>query len=143
LPDCPNRHVDAILFADQVADRRARPQRRGDAQLLGAVLVDESAQLRALLVTEGTARTEGAAGPLVGQASQTVGLVGAPPPRDGLAGNTEYLSHVALAEAHLAAAQGAQAQFQEDFIGQLASIRQCDGHGSLLLLSAYCSLPIA
>src|SRR5262249_57910464 len=62
--DGPHRHVDPALLADQVAHRLAGPHRGGDAQLLGAVVVDQVLDVAGLLVPEGPPRAHRAAPPL-------------------------------------------------------------------------------
>src|SRR5262249_56484508 len=54
--DGPHRHVDPALLADQVAHRLAGPHRGGDAQLLGAVVVDQVLDVAGPLRREGPPR---------------------------------------------------------------------------------------
>src|SRR5262249_6387456 len=131
LADGPHRHLDPELLTDQVAHRLAAPHRGGDAQLLGAVVVDLILDAAGLLVRERPAGAHGAAGPVTGEGLQAVIGIGGPPSRDGLAGDPEHLGYLGLGVAQLTTAEGAQAEGLKDLIRQLPCIWQRDGHDFL------------
>src|SRR5208337_1929273 len=106
LADGPHWHVDPKLFADQVGDGPAGPQRRGDPYLLGALLVKDRPEPRRLAVDEGATGANRAAGAFAGEGFHAVLGVGGPPPRDGLPGEAKQFRHLDLGEAQLAAAKG-------------------------------------
>src|SRR5262249_41469237 len=76
---------------------------------------------------------EGAPGPLSRYSANTLAGVGGPPATDRLGPDAKHLCDVGVAEAHLAAPQGTQAQRLENLIGQATGVRQQDGHDSSLL----------
>jgi hypothetical protein len=85
-------------------------------------------EVLALFIGQGSPRAHRTARPFIGKTIQAMRLVRRPPAADGFRRNAEHLRNIALAEPPLAAVQGAQAQRLEDVIGQLASVRQFDGH---------------
>jgi len=90
------RQEDAALLMDQVTDGATVPQRRGDTQVFGCFLVQESLDVAGLLVGEESARTEGTPGPLMWQRVESVGCVGRPPAADSLPRDAEQVGQVLL-----------------------------------------------
>src|SRR5262249_33128938 len=123
VADRPHRPGDPVLVADQVAHGPAAPQRRGDAPLLGAVVVDPIPDPTGLLIREGPSGADGAPGPIAGEGGRAAGGVSRPPAADRLLGYLEQVGDVGLGESQLAAPHRTEAQGLEDLIGQLASVR--------------------
>jgi hypothetical protein len=124
----PHGRVDAELLADQIAHGAAVPQGGRDAQVFGAVVVEERLDVAGLLIGQQAPGAEGASGPLLRQRVRPLRGVGRPPTAHRLARDPEQVRDVGFGEARLAAAQGAQAECLKDVIGQQAGVRQGDGH---------------
>jgi hypothetical protein len=118
----PHRHVDPVLFADQIAHGLSGPQGSGDAQIPGAVVVDLLLDVAGLILRERPPGTHGAPGPIAGDRVQATGGVSRPPAAHRLPRHPEQVGEVGFGESQFTAAQGAEAQRLEDFIGQLASV---------------------
>jgi len=113
---------------DEVADGAARPERGGDAQGFGSVVVDQLLEVAGLRVVEHPAGAGRAAGAVPGQGIPAAAAVGVPPARDGFAGHTEGVGDGGLRQAHQTGAHGAEAESFQGFVGQLAGVGDGERH---------------
>ena len=75
-----------------------------------------------LFVGEGSSRTDGSAGTVVGQGIESAVGIGRPPKANGFAADAQKIGEFGLGEPQLTAVYGPQAGGFEDFIGEFADI---------------------
>src|SRR5262245_48632035 len=87
--DRADRHVDAIFVADQVANGTPRPQRRGNAPIVGVMPLELCLEMGGLRFIERSSRTQRPSGSVLRNRVQAALLVSGPPPADRFAAQPE------------------------------------------------------
>src|ERR1019366_2526639 len=80
-----DRHVDAVLVVDQVVNGTPSPQRRGNAPIVGVMVLELGLESGGLRLTERSSRTQRPSGSVLRNRVQTAHLVSGPPTADRFA----------------------------------------------------------
>jgi hypothetical protein len=123
LPHGPLRQGDAKLLLDQLTHRTSSPEGVRDAQGLRQVVIHTLLDAEGLVIGQQATHTERSPRPGTRQRGRAVGGVSRPPAADGFMADPEQVGEFDFRVAQLDASQGAQAQYLQRFIGQMASIR--------------------